>query len=163
MNTLSSFDISARWNDYKNIVLDNVPCQVQPYFDKRDQSVKLINLQWIIDNSPLDNTKEDDDPLEIPVPCDGLNVTNDISLDGLQALIDGKVETEEECEEDEQTIIPSPSVPDVVFPTIKIFRCDGDVTIGKGSYIYFRNICLDGNKGTKKIYVNGTLVITMYI
>lgn len=150
-------------NDYKNIVLDNVPCQVQPYFDKRDHSVKLINLQWIIDNSPLDNTKEDDEPVEIPVPCDGLNVTNDISLDGLQALIDGKVETEEECEEDEQTIIPSPSVPDVVFPTIKIFRCDGDVTIGKGSYIYFRNICLDGNKGTKKIYVNGTLVIDNYV
>lgn len=149
---------------YNNVEFLNIPSGLNPYYDKRDSSAKLIDLQWIIDNSPLDNTDEDDDPVEIPVPCDGLKTEKDISLEGLQALIDGEVK--DDCGTVEPIVIPPVCLgcanrPEPVF--VLPWYCPGNVTIKPGSIINITNIFINGCDKPSHIYVYGTLVIDINV
>ncbi|MGN0280979.1 MAG: hypothetical protein ACI4B3_01590 [Prevotella sp.] len=149
--------------DFSNLEFLNLPPGVKAYFDKRDNTVKLIDLQWLIDN-PINNTDDDDEPIEVPIPCDGINTQKDISLAGLQALIDGK--PEEECGEPQTIEVTSICVGCNSAPKPIVFRpwvMGGNCTIEKGSCINLTNIYVDGCSGTKHIYVEGTLIIDINV
>ena len=170
--------LAGDWQDFtigRNVVYCDVadtakinflkpwPSGAYPTYYKTEGAFCFADLQWIIDH-PLNNTGEDDEPVNIAVPCDGLNTQKDISLAGLQALIDGSP-TEECGEPSSITIHPLCTSCSATPPTIivKPWNCGGDVDIPKGSCISLINIYVDGLGGTKRIYVYGTLIIDINV
>ena len=142
------------------------PSGINPLYYTPEGAFLFADLQWVIDH-PMDNTGEDDKPIEITVGCEGVNLTDDILFQRLQAEIDG-VAYEDECEEEDniklidiKPVCNCDRVP--VFPHVKIWHFNGNTTIAKGSCITLRNIYLDGLNGTKRIYVDGTLIIDVYV
>ena len=170
--------LAGDWQDFtigKNVVYCDVadtakinflkpwPSGAYPTYYKSEGAFCFADLQWIIDH-PLNNTGEDDEPVNIAVPCDGLNTQKDISLAGLQALIDGSP-TEECGEPIPIKIHPLCTSCSTTPPTIivKPWNCGGDVEIPEGSCISLTNIYVDGLGGTKRIYVYGTLIIDINV
>ena len=144
-----------------------LPSGVKVMYYKKEGAFIFYDLQWLMDNQPIDNIGDDDKPIDIPVPCEGVNLDEDLLFDKLQAEMDG-VAYEDDCKEDDNikliTIRPHCNC-DIhpIFPHIKVWNFKGNTTIGKSSCITLRNLYLDGLDGTKRIYVEGTLIIDVYV
>lgn len=139
--------------DFAKITFLEMPLDREAYYDEVHHTVQLRekdnlsnsdDLQKFIDGLAGGDKGTPENPVEIVPSEDGLDIDKDVDLgNDLQAFIDGLGKNGKEN---------------------KVIRlCGGNLTIGRGSCITFKNLQVDGCNGSNHIYVHGTLIIDIDI
>lgn len=139
--------------DFAKMTFLEMPSDREAYYDEVLHTVQLRekkdlsnsdDLQSFIDGLAGGDKGTSENPVEIVPSEDGLDIDKDVDFgNDLQAFIDGLGKNGKEN---------------------KVIRlCGGNVTIGRGSCLTFRNLQVDGCEGNNHIYVHGTLIIDVNI
>ena len=95
-------------------------------------------------------TGTEEDPANIDIPGDKLDVNGDVAFDDLQALLDGLAGKQQTGGQQQE------------LPTVKM-NPGSHIIINPGSSLTLRNLILEGSLGTEYIYVYGTLIIDVNV
>lgn len=150
---LLSNNYTITTEDFAKMTFLEMPSDREAYYDEVRHTVQLRekkclsnsdDLQAFIDGLAGGDKGTPENPVEIVPSEDGLDIDKDVDFgNDLQAFIDGLGKNGKEN---------------------KVIRlCGGDVTIGRGSCVTFKNLRVDGCEGNNHIYVYGTLIIDVDI